>query len=146
MAHHLKRAHELLGADADSTSFVIVSVDPQRDTIERAREYVQAWGMATEWSYLVGTEDELAQVWGDYYVSPSLDETAGASDVPEEWKVGPPPAGVEALRRDVVSRYTVSHQAPVYVIDKRGRLRALHSLPIDPADIASDVVTLLSER
>ena len=73
----------------------------------------------------------------------SLDEFRVA-DVPEEWKVERV-RGVDALRRDIASRYTVTHQAPVYLIDKRGRVRVLHTLPIDPSNVAADVRPLLAE-
>ena len=63
VAHHVKSVHETLGDDAGDVSIVVVSVDPERDTVERAREYSEAWGMAANWAYLVGTEDELGPVW-----------------------------------------------------------------------------------
>ena len=144
VAHHVKNVYDLLADDAGDVSIVVVSVDPERDTVERAREYSDAWEMAESWAYLVGSEEELAPVWEAYYVSPvSLDEFRLA-DVPEEWKVERV-RGVDALRRDIASRYTVTHQAPVYLIDKRGRVRVLHTLPIDPSDVAADVRALLRE-
>ena len=144
VAHHIKSVHESLGDDAGDVSIVIVSVDPERDTVERAREYSEAWGMTGSWAYLVGSEDELEPVWDAYYVSPAALEEFRATDVPEEWKVDRV-RGVDALSRDIASRYTVSHQAPVYLIDRQGRMRVLHSLPITPTDVVSDIRALLRE-
>ena len=64
--------------------------------------------------------------------------------MPEEWKIDRA-RGVDALRRDIASRYTVTHQAPVYLIDKQGRVRVLHTLPIDPGDVVADIRALLRE-
>ncbi len=144
VAHHVKSVHESLGDDAGDVSIVIVSVDPERDTVERAAEYSEAWGMSGNWAYLVGSEDELEPVWDAYYVSPAALGEFRAANVPEEWKVDRV-RGVDALSRDIASRYTVTHQAPVYLIDKQGRMRVLHSLPITPADVVADIRALLLE-
>ena len=145
VAYHLKGISERLGDDAGDVSIVVVSVDPERDTVERALEYSEAWGMAENWRYLVGSEEELNPVWEAYYVVAAVDEEARGSDVPEEWKVDRV-RGVDALSRDIASRYTVTHQAPVYLIDKEGRVRVLHTLPIEPADVVEDVRALLAEH
>ena len=144
VAHHIKSVYESLGDDAGDVSVVIVSVDPERDTVERAAEYSEAWGMSRSWAYLVGSEDELEPVWDAYYVSPAALGEFRVTDVPEEWKVDRA-RGVDALSRDIASRYTVTHQAPVYLIDKQGRMRVLHSLPITPVDVVADIRALLRE-
>lgn len=144
VAHHIKGMYQSLGDDAGEVSIVIVSVDPERDTVERAAEYSEAWGMSRNWAYLVGSADELEPVWDAYYVSPVALGEFRAVDVPEEWKVDRV-RGVDALSRDIASRYTVSHQAPVYLIDRQGRIRVLHSLPITPADVVADIRALLRE-
>ena len=145
VAHHVKAVSEALGDDADEVSIVVVSVDPERDTVERALEYSQVWGMAETWSYLVGSEEELSPVWEANYVVAAVDEEARVADVPEERRVDRV-RGVDALSRDIASRYTVTHQAPVYLIDRQGRVRVLHTLPIEPEDVAGDVRRLLGEE
>ena len=144
VAHHIKSVYDSLGDDAGDVAIVVVSVDPERDTVERAREYSEAWGMAENWGYLVGSEDELSPVWEAYYVVAAVDEEARVADVPEEWKVDRV-RGVDALSRDIASRYTVAHHAPVYLIDRQGRVRVLHTLPFDPADVVADIRALLGE-
>ena len=145
VAHHVKAMSERLGDDAGEVSIVVVSVDPERDTVERALEYSEAWGMAENWSYLVGSEEKLSPVWEAYYVVAAVDEEGRVANVPEEWKVDRV-RGVDALSRDIASRYTVAHQAPVYRIDRQGRVRVLHTLPIEPADVVGDVRALLGEE
>ncbi|MXY42545.1 MAG: SCO family protein [Dehalococcoidia bacterium] len=144
VAHHVKAMSERLGDDAAEVSIVVVSVDSQRDTVERALEYSEAWGMAENWEYLVGGEEDLSPVWEAYYVVAAVDEEGRVADVPEEWKVDRV-RGVDALSRDIASRYTVTHQAPVYLIDRQGRVRVLHTLPIDPEEVVGDVRALLGE-
>ena len=144
VAHHIKSVYETLGEDVGEVSIVAVSVDPNRDTVERALEYSEAWGMAENWGYLVGSEEELSPVWEAYYVVAAVDEEGRVADVPEEWKVDRV-RGVDALSRDIASRYTVAHQAPVYLIDRQGRVRVLHTLPIEPEDVVGDIRGLLRE-
>ena len=144
VAHHVKAMSERLGDDAAEVSIVVVSVDPERDTVERALEYSEAWGMAENWRYLVGSEEDLSPVWEAYYVVAAVDEEGRVADVPEEWKVDRV-RGVDALSRDIASRYTVTHQAPVYLIDRQGRVRVLHTLPIEAEEVVGDVRALLGE-
>ena len=49
----------------------------------------------------------------------------------------------KGLRRDVDARYTVSHSAPVYLIDRDGRMRVLFTSPLDPQNIVHDIRLLL---
>ncbi len=142
VTHHIRNTHELLGDDAEKVSIVAVSVDPQRDTVGRAREYSKDWEMTQKWAYLVGTEEELDPIWASYFVSSVIDDPPTTGEIPATKEIADL-SGVDALRRDIATRYTVSHQAPVYLIDLQGRLRVLHTLPIDPAELVSDIRLLL---
>ena len=143
VADHVRNVHRLLDDRAGEVSLLIVSVDPERDTAEAALSYSEAWQMEGSWSYLVGAEEELSPVWEAYYVDPvridsaedSVDSGGGDSNL----------AGVDALYEGVKLRYTVTHSAPVYLIDRTGVMRVLFTLPMDPADIAHDVQVLLKE-
>ena len=141
VADHVREVHRLLDDRADEVSIVVVSVDPERDTVEAALEYSEARQMQGDWSYLVGTEEELRPVWEAYYVDPVRIDAAedgadaGNGDV----------SGVEALYQGVKLRYTVDHSAPVYLIDRAGVSRVLFTLPMDPADVVHDVRLLLNE-
>lgn len=142
VAHHIRNTHKLLGDDADNVSIVAISVDPERDTVERAREYSDDWNMTDKWAYLTGTEDELSPIWASYFVASIIDDPPATGEIPVTKDI-PDISGVDALRRDIATRYSVSHQAPVYLIDQQGRLRVLHTLPIDPAEIVADIRILL---
>ena len=135
---HLKQAHRMLGEDAARVGFVAISADPQRDTTERAYAFSEEWGMLKNWAFLVGDEAELAPVWKAYYVAPSIDEhgqTPTAAPTPQ--------GNVGALREGIAAPYTVSHSAPVYLIDREGVMRALFTLPFEPQAVVHDIRLLL---
>ena len=137
VAGHLADVYDALAQNPDTiaqVSLIAVSVDPQRDTVERAHEYSSQYGMLNTWSYLVGTEEDLAEVWADYYVS-----AAPTDGEPTHDESGSTDAQVE----QIAAAYTVSHQAPVYLIDRQGRMRVLFTLPFSPRDVVADVRTLL---
>ena len=139
---HLRKAREMLGDDADRVAFVAISVDPDRDTVERAHEYSEQWGMLRKWSFLVGDEEELAPVWKAYYIDPGRSDSAhDESAVATE--SGSRDHDVASAREDVPPQYEVAHSAPVYLIDQEGLLRVLFTLPFDPDALAHDVRLLL---
>ena len=145
VAQHIRNIQQSLGGDADEVSILAVSVDPERDTIERAMEYSEDWGMTPHWMFLVGSEEELRPVWDAYSIAVSVDE-GGIVGEESKTRNGQEAGGVDALRSAIAARYSVTHQAPIYLIDREGRIRLLHTLPIDPAEVATDVRTLLRER
>ena len=139
---HLRDAQRLLGDDAARVDFVAISVDPERDTAERAGEYLDAWSLDERWAFLVGSEEELSPVWRSYFVDPAQ----------IEWERGEPAVtpqiagserGVAALLRDIAIKYEVNHAAPVYLLDAQKRMRSLHTPPLNPEDIAHDIRLLL---
>ena len=138
----LRDAQRLLGNDAARVDFVAISVDPERDTAERAGEYLDAWSLDEGWAFLVGSEAELSGVWRGYFVDP----------VQIVWARGEPTVtpqiagserGVDALLRDIAVKYEVTHAAPVYLLDSEKRMRALHTPPLSPKDVAHDIRLLL---
>jgi protein SCO1/2 len=107
-----------LGEDAGRVRIVFVTVDPERDTPARLREYAQAFGGA--FTALTGSPGALADVRRAY--------------------------GVGAERRSVPGTgagYLVDHSAMVYVVDPAGRLRLLFPFGTLPDDMEHDVRLLL---
>jgi cytochrome oxidase Cu insertion factor (SCO1/SenC/PrrC family) len=153
VASHLTDVHELLSSRADggdAVTIIAVSVDPERDTVERAHEYSRQYGMLDEWTYLVGGEEELSETWADYYVAPAplvadsldadpLDEIR--DEIGDDKGAGD--GSADSLAEQIAATYTVNHQTPVYLIDRDGMMRALFTLPFDPEDVVADVRTLL---
>jgi protein SCO1/2 len=103
-----------LGADAEPVQVALITVDPERDTLERIGPYVT--GFDPTFVGLRGTPAELAPILKAY--------------------------GVTAIKRELPSSalaYTIDHSSFVYVIDQAGTWRALfsHGAAID--DMVSDV-------
>lgn len=109
-----------LGDDASRVQVVLVSVDPERDTIDRLGRYVAQF--STDTTALRGEQEQLDQIYQAY--------------------------GVYAAKRELPNsalRYTMDHTSSIYVIDLQGRWRALlpYGSPID--DMVGDLRFLLRE-
>ncbi|MDD9994859.1 MAG: SCO family protein [Dehalococcoidia bacterium] len=141
VASHLADVRDELSGEPglmDRVSMVAVSVDPERDTVQRAREYSESYGLLDDWSYLVGDRERLERIWADYYVSPLPvgEEHSDSDPIHQDGSAG-------SLYERLGAAYTVDHQAPVYLIDRDGTMRVLFSLPFRPGDVAEDVRSLL---
>jgi protein SCO1/2 len=64
----LAEAARELGPAAAGVAFVGVSVDPAGDDPSSVRRFLTRQGVADRLIYLTGPPDELARVWGAYYV------------------------------------------------------------------------------
>lgn len=138
----LRETSEALEAEAAEMAVVAVSVDPERDTVEAAREYSDKWRMSERWEYLVGSREELAEVWAAFYVDPVEFDTERESG--EALRQGTPTEGsVDALREGVRERYLVTHGAPVYLIDRKGVMRVVFTPPLDVEAMVHDVRVVL---
>jgi protein SCO1/2 len=108
-----------LGADAAEVQPVFVSLDPERDTPERLREYVNWFNPRL--IGLTGSAETLAQVADRYRVRYAL---------------------VQATDADY---YTLDHSASLYLLDRQGELARMlpHGLPTDA--LVSAIEDLLHE-
>ena len=137
----LRSAQEMLGDSADDIAIVAVSVDPERDSIEAAHQFSERWRMTDDWSFLVGSEEELRPVWEAYYLEPAIPNSRLERDVAHVEIDDSPLAGsVDALIED---GYLVIHSAPIYLIDQDGRLRVVFTLPFETEDLVHDIKLLL---
>lgn len=105
----------------DRVAYVFVSVDPERDTPERLREFLALFDLPIVG--LTGDEEALASVWASYGVFVEKEELAGSD-----------PAD-----------YGISHTSAIYAIDPHGRLRLMFPYNFPPEDIVHDVRILLEE-
>ena len=145
----LRRAHLLLGNDSSQIEMVAVSVDPQRDSVERAYQYSDERDMLNRWHYLVGSEEQLEPIWKSYWLAPIPDATNGINDPPDDGhddgdiasKLGPADG---VLLHSAPDSYRVSHTAPVFLIDRKGYRRSLFSnLSLDPQPLVHDIRLLI---
>ena len=117
----LNQALEKLGQnDRDRVQVVFISVDPERDTPERAQVYVNNFN--PEFLGLSGEETELTKVWDDYGVFREIVEGSSAAG------------------------YLVNHTARVTLIDGDGNLRVSFGFDMPVEDIVHDLKLVLKEQ
>jgi protein SCO1 len=110
-------ARRKLGASAADVQVVYVTVDPQRDVPERLKRFLGTF----DDSFIggTGTEAQLAAVREEY--------------------------GVTAKKIPYGESYTYAHSSFTYLIDRRGRIRALMPYGHSPDDYVNDLTILLKE-
>jgi protein SCO1/2 len=117
-AGQFRAAQRSLGDDASKVEFVAVSVDPEGDTPAAVREFSHLHDLSDRWHYLIGPRQQLDAVWALYGIGSFTSSGARA----------------------------VEHNDAIYLIDGRGRERAiLHST--DPTNwLLDDLRALIRER
>jgi protein SCO1 len=117
----LAEARRQLGAAAKDFQVLYVTVDPERDTAQRLRAYMNAFDPS--FIGATGSADVLAGMRAVY----------GISTTREGSKLDP-------------SAYVIHHSAFVYLIDRAGDLRAIIPFGATADDVAHDVKALLAEH
>jgi protein SCO1 len=107
-ADQLAQAQKTLGTAAQ-LSLLVVSVAPTTDTPDSERAFAATHHWTGDWHWLMGTPDQLAQVWKDYSIA------------------------VQVTPGDIL------HSSVLYLVDKAGFQRAGWAGPIEPALLAHDV-------
>ena len=117
-AGQFRAAQRSLGGDASKVDFVAVSVDPEGDTPAAVREFSSLHDLTDHWHYLIGPRAQLEAVWSLYGIGSFTSSGARA----------------------------VEHNDAIYLIDGRGRERAiLHSS--DPTNwLLDNLRALIRER
>jgi protein SCO1/2 len=115
ITQNLNQALEMLGAKRDDVRVLAVSVDPEGDTPKSVDEYAKAHHLLPEFHYLIGSRQELTEVWKAY------DVAAVASD-PE----------------------LVDHSAYTMLVDRSGEGRVIYDASVKAEDVVHDVDELLS--
>jgi protein SCO1/2 len=100
-----------LGPDADKVNALFVTVDPERDTPDKLKEYLSSFD--PHLTGLTGSPEAVAAMTKAYRVY--------VKKVPQ------------------AEGYTMDHTAIVYLMDKEGRFVAPFSLKRQPADAAADL-------
>ena len=133
IAANLHAAYQRLGDDAPRTVLAAVTVDPARDNIQQIRRFSEQHGLTDEWFFFTGTSSELQQVWQDYGVYAQPVDAGGKPITPLAG--GDTPTSPEAIE----------HSAPVFLIDKRLKVRALLPVDFTVATLVTDLKVLLAE-
>ena len=114
----------LRGGEAEKLEFVFVSVDPERDTLERLSQYIPSfhsdfYGVRVE-------EDALEALKKEYWLSAERSEQGTG---------------------DHSKHYTIMHNSSIYVIDRKGNLRGLlDDYLVGAEKLLSDIRYLLQEK
>jgi protein SCO1/2 len=117
---NMRAAQEELGPEAKNAQFIAVSVDPENDTPEAVAEFLQARQMTDRMQYLVGSREELEQVWQRWNVASRQDPRRNNPDF-------------------------VEHTAPIYGISASGKITTLYQPTFDPDQIVHDAPLLASQ-
>ena len=115
-----KRIKDELGDLAAEVRFVLITVDPERDTVERLRNYLP--GYDPSFYGLTGERAQLEKVWRSYGVYQAGQEAEGEAG------------------------YEVEHTARIYAIDKHGSWRLTYPLEMGRKAVIEDVRHLLKEN
>ena len=115
---NVTQAFRLLGPRSSDVQLVFVTVDPQRDTPERLREYLGLFD--PRFLGVTGTQEQLQAVNQHYGV-------AATRVVSADQKLG----------------YEMHHSSSIYLIDRAGLLRVMVPFGKPPKDIAHDLELLL---
>ncbi len=116
----MKQVFNLLGDRADRAQVAFITVDPERDTVEKLSQYVSLFNPG--FIGLSGTEDELAPIWDSYGVVREIDDTSGSQ------------AG-----------YLVNHTSRIYLVDPEGQLFITYGFGTPAEDISEDIDHILRE-
>lgn len=109
----LNKALENMGDDAAEVQVVMVTVDPERDTVELLDEYLGFFN--DSFIGLTGSREDISRVATTYGVF------------------------FAAAEGDSESGYTVDHTAWLTVIDQQGHLRLVLPPELTPEEIAADL-------
>ncbi|MCX6067619.1 MAG: SCO family protein [Chloroflexi bacterium] len=113
----LRKARELLGKRGDQVQVLMVTIDPERDTLEILGDYITHFD--SSFIALTGTSDQIAAVatyYGIFYQKNESDSALG---------------------------YLMDHTATVMAIDRQGYLRVVFPFGATAQDIAADLDYLL---
>jgi len=115
----MKQIKDKLGADGDKLQVVYITVDPERDTAEVMKAYMQAFDPS--FLALIPTAEQLAATAKDYKVY------------------------YKKVEGKTPTSYTMDHSAATYLYDPQGRLRlyARYGTPVDA--LTADIQTLLKQ-
>ena len=114
----MKQVMSILADDSEFVQVLFVTVDPERDTIDKLRSYMALFNPT--FIGLTGPETDLEKVWGDFGVVREIDTSTQSA-------VG----------------YLVNHTSRIYLIDQAGRLFITYGFGAYPEDIADDIEFLL---
>lgn len=113
----LKRVRSILGEKAGRISILFITVDPERDTLEKLKAYESFYGPSV--IGLRGSPQEIAKVTVLYRTS------------------------YQKVEMDGDSGYQVAHTDFIYLIDGQGRTRSMYRSQTPAKNIVDDILELM---
>jgi protein SCO1/2 len=114
----LADARKQLGAQAAQLQVIYVTVDPERDTPERMKNYLRAFDPTFVGA--TGTPQQMERVRRDYGITATKKMIEGSK-----------------------TDYVVGHSSYLYFVDRKGSLRALLPFGRTASDVVHDATLLL---
>ncbi len=115
----MKRVIKALGDEGDKLQVLFITLDPERDNVDRLRTYVEYFNPG--FLALTGSVDEVTKVakkYGTKFEKEGFDEEGN---------------------------YSIAHNAIIYLIDQQGRIRVFFRINASAQDLAGGVKRLLEE-
>jgi protein SCO1/2 len=112
------RVKRILRSKADAVTFLMITVDPERDTPKALGRRLAVFDPT--FIGLTGDRPTLQRVWNDFGVYVEREETQGSA-----------------------TGYLMAHSASLYLVDQQKRLQLVFPFGAKPEVIASDIVHIL---
>jgi protein SCO1/2 len=110
-------AMDILGEDASDVQFIMVSVDPERDTPAKLAEYVSHFNPS--FLGVTGTPDQIAEIATMYGIF------------------------FEKNEGSIATGYLIDHTATITVVDQDGHVKLIFPFGTPASDMAADLEYLL---
>jgi protein SCO1/2 len=135
----LHQTYSLLGDKASLIQFLVITVDPERDSQIKVEEYSDRYGMTDKWYFLIGNKDELDPIWKYYWVGNSqLSAVQNLLESSAEYATDDTKPNSEAASP------VLSHSAPIHII-QGDVIRLVYGESFQPTELAHDLEMLLRE-
>ena len=144
---HLKQAaDQLTPQEVGQVHFMAVSLDPERDTLEAAKGYVEGFPTPQGLLFLTGPRAEMEPIWASYNIVARkvMDMPAPATEGTAMPQEGTDMHGAHAGH----TGYLVEHTVVAYLIDQQGVTQAAYvpAEGFDPGLLVEDIRTLLAHQ
>lgn len=131
----LRETQDRLGNSLQGVKFIVITTDPENDSVQRLYEFSREKGMLDRWTFLTGTREELEPLWSDYYVYVESDELSHGEGSTDHNHV-----------HDETDRLLYSHSSPVFLFDQSGQRRVVFSSIVpDITSLVNDIRVLLED-
>jgi protein SCO1/2 len=114
---HLAGVFQQIGEEGEDVQVLFITVDPERDTPERMRQYLEAFHPS--FLGLTGTETEIRSVAHSF--------------------------GADFVRNGEGDSYTVDHTARTFILTPSGNMTLSFPFSATPDEMARDLTQLLEE-